>query len=144
MFIADIDFKLIIGTSSNPPCVRQKLIRSNRKLANKINYAIQPNKYISSSGSLVSIVAAIKIRVRHIRSETAIKCVNVHELLKVVERNKYRPLPFPDRKIQIEIMGAILNLLECAGKILRSSQLMTQLHCNRWLDITDCLGFFIP
>lgn len=78
------------------------------------------------------------------RSETAIKCVNVHELVKVVERNKYRLLPFPDRKIQIEIMGAILNLLECAGKILRSSQLMTQLHCNRWLDITDCLGFFIP
>ena len=34
------------------------------------------------------------------------------------------------------------NLLESIAKILKSSKFTTQLHCNGWLDIADCLTFF--
>ena len=35
-----------------------------------------------------------------------------------------------------------LNLLESIAKLLKSSKFTTQLHCNGWLDIADCLTFF--
>ena len=35
-------------------------------------------------------------------------------------------------------LGSILNLLQSVAKILKSSKVMVQLHCNRWSDIADC------
>ena len=35
-----------------------------------------------------------------------------------------------------------LNLLDSAAKISKLSKFIVQLHCNRWLDIADCLTFF--
>ena len=36
---------------------------------------------------------------------------------------------------------SILNLLDSAAKISKSSKFIVQLHCNRWSDIADCLMF---